>query len=238
MNKTKPNYKKKVAPKMKLSTNQRQDKEIANIKKTLKSKLFLEEVKWIDYAGSANVIPETGLLLNDHNFVIAGDTASDRDGNQIKATSLMIRAQLLSDQDLVIPQRVRMVVFWDTQTNGADASISGTVTSLMNASGTVTGTYDFRNQRTIDRYKILFDKVYTINPQLKLTEVGGTVTDNQPKAINIVKYFKLGRVIDYTASTGAITDLMKNSINVAFISDVGADQPTVNFNIRMNFKDV
>jgi len=237
MNKTKMN-KKKVAPKPKLNVNQRQDKQIANLSKKMNRKLMLEEVKWFDYAESASNINETGLLINEHNFITTGDTSNSRDGDQIKATSLMVRAQIISDRDLVIPQRVRMIVFWDTQTNGANTSISGLVTSLMNASGTLTGTYDFRNQRTIDRYKILYDKVYTMNPQLKLTEVAGTVTDNQPKAINIVKYFKLGRVIDYTASTGAITDLMKNSINVAFISDVVADQPNLNVNIRLNFKDV
>lgn len=238
MRKTKSFNKKKTTRKPKMSTNQRQDKEIANLRKEMRKKLFLEEVKFFDFAGATNVIPETGLLLNDHNFIQTGDTASSRDGNQIKATSLMIRAQLLSDQDLVVPQRVRMVVFWDTQTNGADCSLSGLTSSLMDASATVTGTFDFRNQRTIDRFKIIFDKVYTINPQLKLTEAAGTVTDNQPKAVSIVKYFKLGRVIDYTASTGAITDLMKNTINVAFFSDVAADQPTVSFNIRLNFKDV
>lgn len=55
----------------------------------------------------------------------------------------------------------------------------------MLASATVTGTYDFRNQITIDRYKILYDKTWTLNPQLKLTEAAGTVTDNQPIAKNI-----------------------------------------------------
>lgn len=58
------------------------------------------------------------------NFIQTGDTASSRDGNQIYATSLQIRAQIATDQDLVVPSRVRMIVFWDNQSNGADASIS------------------------------------------------------------------------------------------------------------------
>lgn len=215
-----------------------QDKQIKRLEKKVNRVLYLEEVKYFDYAGAATAIPETGLLLNDMNFIQTGDTASSRDGNQIYATSLQIRAQIQTDQDIVVPQRVRMIVFWDNQSNGADASISGGVQSLMLASATVTGTYDFRNQITIDRYKILYDKTWTLNPQLKLTEAAGTVADNQPIAKNIEKYFKLGRVIDYSASTGAIVDLVKNTINVVFISDVGADQPTVTWNIRLLFKDV
>jgi len=216
-----------------------QDKKIKQIEQKVNKVLFLDEVKFVDTAAAATAIPETGLLINAMNFTTQGDGVSNRDGNKIQATSLMIRAELRTDVDQVVPQRVRMIVCWDTQANGANMVISGLLNTnpLMYASATVPGTFDHRFIQTMDRYKVIHDKLYTLNPQLKLTEAGGTVTDNQPISKNIIKYFKLGRPIEYNGNAGTVADLVKNSINVIFISDLAADQPTVQYNIRLHFKE-
>lgn len=227
-------------PVAKTKKDQVQDKKIKNLNKKIKKIEFLDETKFVDTAAIVT-IPETGRLVSTLNYgILQGDGASTRDGNQVNTSSLIIRAVFATDVDKVSPSRVRMIVFWDKQCNGADATVSagaGSTVALMTASATVDGTLDHRNQLTIRRYDIIYDKVWTLNPQLKLTEAAGTVTDNQIISMHISKRFKLGRRLYYSASAGAITDIVSNSINVVFISDNDAEPPTVNYNMRLYYKD-
>lgn len=221
--------------------DQIQDKQIMNIKKKIKKIEYNEEVLYVDVSSiGAVAIPETGLQLAGGGIAQAierGDDPDQRQGNEITTTSLLFKANIQSNTAKLTPSRVRCVVYWDSQANGAVNVTSGTANSLMEASGSVDGTLDMRNQETIDRFTILMDKVYTLNPQLELTTTAGTVTANQPVSINISKRFRLGRKIQYSGSGNGIVDLVKNNICVVLISDSNTNPPTCTSALRLYFKD-
>lgn len=229
------------APPSGTKKDQMQDKQISNIKKKIKKIEYNEEVKYVDVSSLGAVpIPETGLQLSAGGIAQAierGDDPDQRDGNEIVTTSLLFKADIRTNTAKLTPSRVRCVVYWDSQANGAVNVTSGTANSLMEASGLVDGTLDMRNQETIDRFTILMDKVYTLNPQLELTTTAGTVTANQPVSLSISKRFRLGRKIQYSGTGNGMADLVKNNICVVLISDSNTNPPTCSSILRLYFKD-
>lgn len=231
---------------MSLATNKKdmqQDKQIQNLKKKVKKIEYNEEVKYFDFGALNNAIVETGTQLAGGGIayaIVQGDGSTSRDGNEIITTSMLIRANITADVDKLSASFVRMVVYWDSQANGAINSTAGAEgsNSLMLASALVPGHLDFRNQATIDRFTILYDKVFTLNPQVVLTTAAGITTQNIPVELFISKRFKLGRKIQYDANTGTVTDLVKNNICVTFISDNSTDPPLIDYNMRLYFKDL
>lgn len=221
-----------------------QNKQIVNLKKKVRKIERDREVKWFDYGASAVAVTEAGVNLAAGGIafgIIQAAVANEnsRIGDSITTTSLLLKMQIYNDSaDLEFGSPCRVVVFWDSQANGAVPSISGTANSLMEASGVVLGHLDHRKQNTIDRFDILMDKVYNINPKTVSTfnVATGATTGLTSNAIYINKRFKLGRKIKYSGNAGAITDLAGNNICVAVIS-AAASQTLVSYNMRLHFKD-
>lgn len=221
-----------------------QDKQIKNLKKKVKKIELDEEVKWVDVGASALAVPEAGVNLASGGIAFLVTQAAvanenSRIGDSITTTSLLFRAQIYSAlTDIQFGAPVRIIVFWDKQANGAVASISGTQNSLMQASGSVLGQLDHRNQKTIDRFDIIWDKTFNITPRTVHTVVAGVTTELTQTSLYISKRFKLGRKIRYTGNAGAITDIAGNNICVCAISSGATPvEPNINYNMRLYFKD-
>lgn len=215
-----------VKPKKRAPSNKTLNKKINNVKNNL------IELKPQDVFNNGSLIPNTGLLINGMNFT------STRSGNEINASSLSIKAQITTDVDTLSATIVRVIVFWDRQVNGADAILAGDNGLLQNA--TVTNlTVAPRNYLTIDRYKILDDWCFSINPRVVLDfdTVTGTTTTVLTYTEVFSRYYKLSRMMKYDAASNNITSNVTNTINVALFSDSAANQPTIISGTRLYFKD-
>jgi len=225
-----------VATKKKAPSNKSLNKKIKNIENNL------IELKYKDVFNSATAIPVTGLLINGMNFTSydGGFAANpERSGNEIRATSLSIKGTIKTDFDNLDGARVRMIVFWDRQPNGANAVMLGDNGLLQN--NVVTNpVFAPRNYSTIDRYTILYDEIFAVTPQAGLTVVAGVTTQVLEVNKIIDKYLKLSRQMKYDANNeNAITESVSNSINVMLIGDeaTAGEQATWTGGVRLYFKD-
>lgn len=225
--------------------DQVQDKQIVSLKKKVKKIQYDEDVKFIDYGAAATAVLETGVNLAGGGIafgITQGDTDVTRDGDSIIATSLILRAQLYSDVDrIAFGNFVRVIVYWDKQPNGAVATVSGAAgsQSLMLASGAVPGHLDHRNQLTINRFDIIWDKTFCWNANTvqSFTPATGATTGLTQTSIAFQKRFKLNRKIRYLASAGAITDMIGNNLCVSVIGNSDTDPALISYNMRLYYKD-
>jgi len=228
-----------VKEKKKSPTTKQLKKEIKEIKDDL------IELKHFDTAFTTqNATSGNGLVVNLMN-IDQGDQPTNRNGNQIKTTSAQIRFHVITP----VGQRgtcfLRCIVFWDRQAN-LSAPVMKTSTNNQ-------GMLDDRlsqptllthiNFNAIDRYKILYDKVYTINPVTmaawSFSAPNGSETEMLNEGIHKELYIKASRVVKYGDDGSASVWPLTNSLCVAFYSTVsGADEaPNVSFNGRIYYRD-
>jgi len=225
------------------STMAARDRKIAKVptNKTLNTKIKRiqrnVEIKHKDYEINGSAVTTTGLLLDDHNFVQEGDTNITREGAIIRATSLQFIGRFTTDGTILdTATRIRMIVFWDSQTNGAVPNLSG-VNGILDVL-TIDGlTFSPRQTNTLKRYKVIYDKIYTVNPQLDFVRLPatGTITANVKVHKPFRLRFKLSRAITYSGNAGTIADLVSNGIYIFCMSD--SDTVGVSGGIRLYFKD-
>jgi len=206
----------------------------------------LIELKFKDVVDAGTTITNTGVqdLLCP---IVQDDTASGRNGNRVFPTSIHIRAELITDPDQVSvlngPTWIRCILFWDRQPNGAAPTIVGAsnTQSLLDNTVVNLGYLSPRNFNTIKRYKILYDKVITLNPQVVLTTVAGPPSTSQVVPMGYYLNFtkKLGRMIQFNDTTGVIGSIETNSLYIMYICNVtaGANQPQVVAGYRLYYRD-
>lgn len=220
-----------IMPKKKAPTNKALNNKIKNIQNNL------IELKYQDAFNGGSTITPAGLLINSMNFTSnSAGSIPVRDGLDIVASSLTMKAYILADPDQLVGSRVRCVVFWDRQPNGADAVLLGD-NGLLDNTVVTDPTLSPRNYKTIDRYKILEDFNIVLNPQMAATEAAGAVTTVIPMEAHFNKYYKLSRTIKYDGTANDITDLVTNSMNVAYFTDLVTNQPLLTQGTRMYYKD-
>lgn len=198
----------------------------------------LIELKFLDLYNSA--VPIVAAGYSDYLSSIAqGDTSSTRTGNVVWPTSIQIKMNLTTSTAVLVPTVVRIILFWDQQSNGAAPVLSGAPTSnSLLDSGTITDTtISPRNYNTIKRYKILKDKTYTITPQVEGTVVAGvtTATLSLTKHIQLIK--KLSRTVKYDDTSAVITSSVTNALHIAYFTNLAADTPVAKAGYRIYYKD-
>lgn len=220
----KTSYRKRPAKKG--PSNKDLNKKINHIKNNL------IELKDQDVFNNGSVITNTGLLINGMNLT------GSRSGNDIQASSLTMKAIITSDIDTLVPSHVRCIVFWDRQPNGANAVLIG-ANGLLENNIVTNLVVSPRNYDTIERYKILDDFTFVLNPQqvFDFDVATGTTTTVIPVSHEVNRYYKLNRQMKYDAQSSSIADSMSNTINVAFFGDLAANQATLLSGIRLYYKD-
>lgn len=199
------------------------------------------ETKYHDVAFPATAVNTTGTgaFWSSFCLMVQGDSTETRNANKIYAKHLEIRALLQADVDRVMPSYIRMIVFWDNCPNGSNPVIIGTATSLLDDSGgTIAGYTAYPNLNT-NRYTILEDKYYTINPNAVLDYdiTTGTTSQLCQKAITIHHKFAAKRVVQYNGPLGTIAELSNNGLFVAWISASSTDAPQVSGSGRLLYAD-
>lgn len=115
---------------------------------------------YINTSSATNTWVVTNLLPTSH-----GDGTGQYEGDQIHVTSSRARMRLTSSNNLEGTTMLRIIVFWDHSCNEGTPSIdAGDDKSLLDT-GIITDTIlSPYNHHTIDRFKVIYDKVILIAP--------------------------------------------------------------------------
>lgn len=202
-----------------------------------------QDLKWFDFQLNPTTISNAGIVISDFQLIPEGTGFSERIGSKISPTSLQIKLAIRTAENRLFGTKVRMLVFWDRQTNGAAPILvsqdNGVLDNSVIGSAPLALMYAPINYLTRDRYHVVYDKVFTINPKTFLQLTAPDVTEMTPVELFIRKNIRLGRILKYDSAGGSITDLVSNSIHVAFLSDdtAGTSEPNLEGGFRMYYKD-
>lgn len=168
-------------------------------------------------------IGATGSIIEDSCVVIAQGTGeSERIGRKCTVKSIDWNYTLTLPTTTVFAEGddvARMILYVDTQTNGVTATVAAPAGLLVTSN--FQSHYEMQN---IGRFRILWDKTFNIN----VTAGGGdgTIGDSYSRAISGNYHKNVNIPIEYSSTTGAITEQRSNNIGVLVISkrgDIGLD---------------
>lgn len=188
------------------------------------------ELKFFDTTVNDTLIATGGTVSDSLNLVVQGVTEVQRIGRKFTIRSLEWKGTLgLAEKDAVAtPQAsdvVRMIVYQDKQANGATA----TAAQLLDTQ-TPLGFYNLENK---GRFKILYDKNFTMNATNLASDGAGLVSSSSTN-----KYFtwrkKLNIPVEMGGVTGAITEVRSNNIGLMVTSLFNQTQLTSKFRIRFS----
>lgn len=196
------------------------------------------ELKFLDNAFSTNPIANTGTIASNSLVVIPqGDGQSQRIGRKITVRSiyasfcLQIPATLNSDDSSDI---VRIIIYWDKQTNGA-AATPGEILAAGDVA-TQRNVLSYRNLENASRFRILKDKSYYLTTMAGIGSSGDVASVDAYKLVKMT-FPKLYIPIEYsaTADTGAIATIRSNNIGVLMLTRTA--NANVISNIRVRYSD-
>lgn len=193
------------------------------------------ELKHVDTFDNLTAIPTTGLII-PLNLSTQGNTDITRLGDDIQATSIQWRLQIIADADLLEDSMVRMLIVWDRQPNGAAFTIAQLLDNTV-ITGNLQAPYNHSFQ---ERFKILHDQTIRNNPSVLLDfdVATGSSTTNQPTRKFVRGKRQLSRTVKYNGNAGTIADIITNSLSAVFISSAAAQPPTLLSGFRFYFKDM
>lgn len=174
--------------------------------------LINTEHKIIDADASANVTTTAQIILL--NGVGQGDDNFQRNGRSIKMTSTYFRGTAVKATPATTTF-LRMMIVEDHQCNGAIFGITDVL---------VTATID--SPRNVDegkRFKVLKDKVYTLN-------------SDHPQ-IFIKHFSKLDDHVEFKGTVNTVASISTNSLYLVLLSTEAVDFPVVNYYNRVRFID-
>lgn len=192
------------------------------------------EVKFFDTALSIP-IDTTGAVEGSINLIPQGATESNRIGRQCTITSVYIRAflqwQANMAQSIYQLAQVRFALVLDKQCNGANATYTDVY-----ATNSVTSP---RNLSNAERFHVL--KEWQWIPDHPAV----TTSDNWATAANSIAncphkdadFYKKVRIpLEFSSTTGAITEIRSNNLFLVGMSAAGDDIHTVVGTARVRFE--
>lgn len=172
------------------------------------------ELKFFDGIEGANGSDNNGEIVQDSLVhIVQGPEEDQRIGRKCTIKSIHMRGQFIlstATNPAIAGDRVRVIVYQDKQTNGATA----TVANLLQTSDIDS----FRNLENSGRFKYLLDKTYTLNA---MAASGNGSTDQTFESVRHFKWDKNCNIpIEYSATTGSMTEIRSNNIGVMMIPHV------------------
>lgn len=213
---------------------------ISTLNKKIKRIEDTRELKYHDTVFTNQAVDTNGALAL-LNGIPTGDLQYQRTGAQVQSTSIQIRGWFQSNSLEETGLVYRMIIFWDRQCNGDTPEIVstgvGTPGLLFATTGGNSVNLPFMYE-TNDRFRVIYDKRFVINPQIVGNVVAGDTTAVGSMRLPFKKKIKLNRRIKYDDINGVIDDINSNALWVTFLCNDSADDlPTVTFNARYYFKD-
>ena len=167
------------------------------------------------------------------NAIAQGDGESSRDGRKCVIKSVQVKGLLkgvsLPDQPDATPSpEVRVVIFVDQQTNGAQCNSEDV---LLDGAGI--DVLSLRNMQYSRRFYTLFDRTYTMGAPTFITDganTGSIVFGARPFSM----FKKLNMEVNFTGTTADIANIADNSIHVLAIAS-GSGVATISYQARVRF---
>lgn len=189
------------------------------------------ETKFFDTQVTDQVVATGGTILSSTlNAVAQGVGESDRVGREVLVSGLEINGRVLLPSQAsgsgatFNAERVRILVYIDTQANGAAIASTGRLLEP----NTIYGHF---NEVEQDRIDIIADHTVDLFHRASIAQ--------GPRFAAVVQSFSLHIplevTLDYNNATGAITSLTSNNIGVAAWSDYGDNEVT--YNARLYYED-
>ncbi len=177
----------------------------------------------------ASVAANGTVLATSINLIPQGVTEITRVGRKCTIKSINWRgawSKLVSTAEGDGGELVRLILYQDKQCNGATIA----VTDLMESD-------DFRSFRNLSnsgRFNVLMDKVYTLNTHA--AGGNGTAVELVAAKTQFQFYKKCNIPLEFSATTGAITEIRSNNISAIALSIKG-DVVSMVSKIRLRFSD-
>lgn len=216
-------------PSYRRSTKKRYTKKVPKKVRTYVNKAIHRDVEnKILAIGSQVVNPVTSAIYQANlNGLLQGTNVTSRVGNKVTWMGIDIRMLAFPNATVSTPARLRVILVWNRQTNGA---LLPAPSLLQDSSAQVNIISPF-NYVTRSRYKVIYDKVFVLH-------YGGDQTDSRDaRMINIKKKFKAKPSTEYIGTGNSISDIAKNSLELFIMSDVATNPPYVNYTGRCLFED-
>lgn len=181
------------------------------------------ERKFLDVTIADNSISATGDIQNSGTLIVIpqGAGESQRVGRKVVIRKIMFRGEATlneyagtTEADASAANRVRIIFYVDKQCNGAAATagdILATATPVSNG---------FNNLNNRDRFLILKDKFIDLNPMALAKGTTNYVRPRVNKSMFFARSCELP--IEYSSTTGAITEIRSNNIGCLIIADSAA----------------
>lgn len=189
------------------------------------------ELKFFDVTLDDAVIAAGGAITDSINLIAQGITESTRGGRKCTIKSIYWRYHVTLPEvndaaDPGLPDTIRMILYVDKQANGATAAVTDILADAQFQA--------FRNLANSQRFAILLDKQITMN---YLGLAGGTVAGAvaQTHVNRDGTFFKKCNIpLEFSDTTGAITEIRSNNIGVLLISQAGIGGFLSQFRLRFS----
>lgn len=195
------------------------------------------EMKWLGFSGFGRpVATAAGMIGQCFSALQKGTNRFNRTGNQVTHKWLQVRFAI-STGNVLLSQRVRIVVFIDRQPNRTLPTVGGQPFDLLFIDPTAPQTFHFQptNPNYVGknkRIKMIKDITANINIGGGATNIGNVVY----RKLNV----KLRSRCFYTDdNVGDVTDIETNALWVVMFSDqtVAGDAPNIGIQGKFMFKD-
>lgn len=176
------------------------------------------ELKFHDLDIDDAVITAGGVIVEDSVVGIAqGVTESERIGRKctVRQIGWKFNITLATVDAQATPAAadiIRVILYLDKQCNGAAAAVTDILESADYQS--------FNNLSNKSRFRTLMDRTYNMNYQTLASDNAGVVSSSN-KNISDSYYKKCNIPIEFSATTGAITEIRSNNIGVLVVGSNG-----------------
>ncbi|QCW23633.1 MAG: capsid protein [Circoviridae sp.] len=169
-----------------------------------------QELKYWDVSVVDAVVAATGAIFPSMNLIPQGTTQIQRDGRKCVVRAIGWKFALSVPAAATTGDTIRVILYVDKQCNGAAA----TAADLLD--GAVGAQYqNFNNLANSGRFRTLMDRSYDVNPP------AGIATAVVEPSISDSFYMKCNLPLEFSSTTGAITEIRSNNIGVLLISRAG-----------------
>lgn len=197
------------------------------------------EKKAIDVAVAGTNVNTSGVFTI-LNACIQGTDFDERVGRKIIVKSVQIRGRIQTEPSLAGTatvatgsQQCRMILFVDMQPNGAAPAVTDLLTNA-----TPQAMLNLNNR---DRFRILRDKVFVLDPYLRVDTATQSIASmtNQVKNVKVFKRCNIETIYN-SGNAGTVADITSGAIHCLWLGNLAAGTNTdSNFfgEYRVRFSD-
>lgn len=166
---------------------------------------------------SIGATPDTSGVTELMSGLSMGDGEDQRDGDQIKLTSIRIKGAVAINSS-ANNSIARMMLICDRHCNGV---LPGVTDILQSATY-----YDFPNRDNKRRFWIMWDKSWNL-----------TTDGREIVPFEYYRAFKKGLKVRYTGTAGTITGAKENNLFLLYISSEATNTPSIDGKWRIRYID-